>query len=219
MSEAVSPGAPDGDKLAAANRRPRRDPEDVRARILGAALVAFSTYGFEGASVRHIARQAHTSLALLLYHFGSKEELWKRMMENVLAGMPNRFGSPDHKDLSASERLRRLIEDIVRRFASAPSLHRLMTFEGHNISDRLLWIFENNTRESMRHITTLIVEGQREGKVRNVDPARLRFAINAMAAVPFVVSAEYQLLTNKNPFSAEEVEGTIALINQFVFVD
>jgi hypothetical protein len=40
-----------------------------------------------------------------------------------------------------------------------------------------------------------------------------------MAAVPFVVTAEHQLLTNKNPFSAEEVEGRIALINQFAFVD
>jgi hypothetical protein len=57
-----------------------------------------------------------------------------------------------------------MIVDIVRRFASAPSLRRLMTFDGHNISDRLLWIFENNTSESMRHFTALIVEGSAKEK-------------------------------------------------------
>jgi TetR/AcrR family transcriptional regulator len=217
--DSLSPAPVDTKKPSPRKRQGRRDPEEVKARILNAALTAFSNYGFEGASIRQIAKDAHTSLPLLLYHFASKEELWKRMMERVLVDVDRRVMPEGQENLSAGERLARYIADTVRHFANAPSVHRLMTLEGHNITDRLLWIFEHNTKDSMRHITALILEGQREGKVRMVDPARLRFAINAMAAVPFVVSAEYQLLTNKNPFSTDEIDGTIALINQFVFVE
>ncbi|QUT07856.1 TetR family transcriptional regulator [Sphingobium phenoxybenzoativorans] len=218
VDDATPESASSKDSQSPRKRQARRDPDEVKARILNSALTAFSNYGFEGASIRQIARDAHTSLPLLLYHFGSKEDLWKRMMEYVLQDVRHRFIPDEREDLPASERLRRYIADTVRQFANTPSLHRLMTLEGHNITDRLLWIFEHNTKDSMRYITRLIIDGQKEGKVRMVDPARLRFAINAMAAVPFVVSAEYQLLTNKNPFSTDEVEGTIALINQFVFV-
>jgi AcrR family transcriptional regulator len=208
----------DGNAAGKAPKR-RRRPEEVRERILAAALTAFATYGFEGASVRGIAKDAHASLPLVLYHFNSKEELWKTMMEGVYAEIDSRRGDhPDVEGMSASERLRLLIADIVRFFANSPSLHRLMTLEGHQITDRLLWMCERHTRKSFRDTTALIAEAQKEGKVRMVDPARLRFAINAMSAVPFAVSAEYQILTNKSPFSSEEIEGTIALINQFVFI-
>jgi hypothetical protein len=59
-----------------------------------------------GASIRQFAKQTRTSLALLLDDFGSKEELLKRMMENVLAGRASRSSSPDDADVSAGERLR-----------------------------------------------------------------------------------------------------------------
>ncbi|WP_070154568.1 TetR/AcrR family transcriptional regulator [Sphingobium phenoxybenzoativorans] len=208
------------DASAGPRTKRRRRPEEVKERILSAALTAFATYGFEGASVRSIAKDAHASLPLVLYHFRSKEDLWRTVMEGVYEEIDTgQKRHPNYDSLSASERLRLLIEDIVRFFANSPSLHRLMTLEGHQITDRLLWMCERHTRKSFRDMTTLIVEAQREGKVRMVDPARLRFAINAMSAVPFAVSAEYQILTNKSPFSAEEIEGTISLINQFVFLD
>ena len=208
------------DATMAVLKKRRRRPEEVRERILASALTAFATYGFEGASVRSIAKDAHASLPLVLYHFHSKEELWKTMMEGVYSEIDTRqLERPDFDNLTASERLRLLIADIVRFFANSPSLHRLMTLEGHQITDRLLWMCERHTRKSFRDMTALIAEAQKEGKVRMVDPARLRFAINAMSAVPFAVSAEYQILTNKSPFGSEEIEGTIALINQFVFID
>jgi TetR/AcrR family transcriptional regulator len=92
-----------------------------------------------------------------------------------------------------------------------------MTLECHKLSPRLIWIVENYTGEGYRKLTNLIRDAQKEGSVRDIDPARLRFAIMAMAAVPFSISAEYQLLTKKNPFSRKEIESTIELINELVF--
>jgi AcrR family transcriptional regulator len=58
------------------------DPEkDRRTRILDAAEEAFATLGYEGASLRQIAAGAGVNLAAAYYYFGSKEGLFKEVME------------------------------------------------------------------------------------------------------------------------------------------
>lgn len=56
---------------------PRRSsrPGDTRARILDAAERLFAERGFEGASMRALARAASASLSSTNYHFGTKEAL------------------------------------------------------------------------------------------------------------------------------------------------
>lgn len=52
-------------------RRPH--PPDVRTHLLDAALRAFATWGYEGASVRKIAKEAGVAIGLLYHYFPSKE--------------------------------------------------------------------------------------------------------------------------------------------------
>ncbi len=44
--------------------------------ILGAALRAFATHGYEGVSVRTLNRELGVSHSLINGRFGSKEDLW-----------------------------------------------------------------------------------------------------------------------------------------------
>ena len=60
-------GAAPAEKAGAAARR----------RILAAAEKLFADHGFDGASVRQIAMAAKVPLALVNYHFGSKEGLYR----------------------------------------------------------------------------------------------------------------------------------------------
>ena len=53
----------------------RRRPEEVKARILEAALNTFATHGFDGATIAMIAEDGNVKVSLLLYHFQSKELL------------------------------------------------------------------------------------------------------------------------------------------------
>ena len=55
--------------------------EETRARILEAALELFATSGFEGASTRTIAEQAGVNLPAIQYYFGSKEGLYRAVVE------------------------------------------------------------------------------------------------------------------------------------------
>lgn len=56
---------------------------DTKEKILTAARELFAMKGFEGASVREIARQADVNIAAVNYHFASKEKLFHQVMDNI----------------------------------------------------------------------------------------------------------------------------------------
>lgn len=64
----------------------------TRAKILNGALAAFSRHGYEGASVRLIAKEAGVAQGLLYSHFQGKGELlraiFERSMDDVRASVP-----------------------------------------------------------------------------------------------------------------------------------
>jgi AcrR family transcriptional regulator len=55
--------------------------EETRGRILAAALELFAESGFEGASTRAIAERAGINLPAIQYYFGSKEGLYRAVVE------------------------------------------------------------------------------------------------------------------------------------------
>jgi TetR/AcrR family transcriptional regulator len=61
-----------------------RKRKDNEARILKAAEEVFATAGFSGARTAAIARRAGVPKANLHYYFGTKEALYRRVLENIL---------------------------------------------------------------------------------------------------------------------------------------
>ena len=70
---AVEPGGARG--------RPRRDALATRARILRAATQEFARHGFGGARGDRIAKRARSSERMVYYYFGSKEGLFRAVLE------------------------------------------------------------------------------------------------------------------------------------------
>lgn len=58
----------------------RTDRPSTRERILDAAEELFAKRGYYGVSVRDITEQARVQLALVSYHFGSKEQLYREVI-------------------------------------------------------------------------------------------------------------------------------------------
>src|SRR3569623_75791 len=61
--------------------RIQREKQDV---ILNAARDVFSLHGFRGATIDQIAEAAGMSKPNLLYYFASKEEIHRRLLEDML---------------------------------------------------------------------------------------------------------------------------------------
>lgn len=61
------------------------DSTETRNRILSEALFHFAEHGFDGASMRAIASRSGISLALVQYHYGTKEKLYRAVWEEMTA--------------------------------------------------------------------------------------------------------------------------------------
>ena len=61
--------------------RPAKTTSD---KIIKAASRAFAEAGFQGASVRQIVARADVNQAAINYHFGSKEELYRAVLQKAL---------------------------------------------------------------------------------------------------------------------------------------
>ena len=65
--------------------------ERARARLLEAGLEVFGRRGWEGATVREIARRAGQNVAAIAYYFGSKQKLYRAVMEGIMREMRRRM--------------------------------------------------------------------------------------------------------------------------------
>lgn len=188
--------------------------------MLQAALECFGAFGFEGTSTRAVAERAGTTHSLLLYHFESKDKLWQATIEDVIgrykAEFEQRLALVDQSDPAAC--LRAFVENFVRFSARVPQLHRIMTMESTQGSDRIHWVIDAHLRESFNHVRDLIHRGQMLGQVRDGDAARLYYAIIGLAGTLLSVSTEFRLLTGRDVFTEGEMYHTIGFIFDFIFV-
>ena len=65
--------------------------DSTRGRILKAATEIFAEKGFLKATVREICAKADVNLALVNYHFGSKENLYIAVVEQMFAAGPSQL--------------------------------------------------------------------------------------------------------------------------------
>lgn len=192
--------------------------EYFRREILETALKHFSLYGYEGASIRRIAQELNTTHSLIIYHFSSKDELWRATLEwavgdYVQSTLNLLRESPD----TAATTLRKFIERFVRLSAQRPEIHRILTMAGTQQDSRIDWLIETHLKEHFDFVVNLIRQGQQEGTVRVGDPVRLYYHIIGSAGTLFTLSEEFQLLTGKDVFSETEIYYTIAFIFDVVF--
>lgn len=127
-----------------AERRPKRDREATRRRILDAARDLFGEHGYDGVTVRMIAARAEANTALVHRYFGSKAALFGEVLagesalRGVIAGDP--AGLP-----------RRLAEHFVRQIDQRPvtAMARMLDRSaGHPEVKEIL----------LRHLEDVIVE-------------------------------------------------------------
>lgn len=194
--------------------------DDVRERILLAALECFGAFGYEGTSTRAVAERAGVTHTLVIYHFGSKEQLWLAMMEDALSNYSASVSEnlQTSADRAAGESLKIFIEQFVRLSARHPQIHRIMTMEGNQESDRLKWVIDHYLRDHFTLVRDLIKRGQAEGSVRECDAARLYYYIIGGGGTPYTLSTEYRELTGRDVFSEAEIYRNIAFLFETVFI-
>src|SRR5499426_1400850 len=95
----------------------------TRDKIIKAASRAFAVNGYEGASIRTIVAAADVNQAAINYHFGSKDGLYRAVLQTALLALMNDDGARRGDDaLSREAALRRFLRQQLRPMISGDEL-------------------------------------------------------------------------------------------------
>jgi TetR/AcrR family transcriptional regulator len=185
----------------------------TRERIQCAALEAFAQAGFDGASTRAIAARADVTQQLITYHFGSKLALWKAVADRIFVELGARFDARlrglKGVDDDTTDRL--LVREFLSFGAERPELTRLMMHEGGRRGPRLRWLVERHVRPLCLRMRERLLAAQSHGRAVSGDPWQLTYILIG-ATMLFAQSAEFQLLTGRDPVEPEFLEAHADLV-------
>jgi len=107
----------------------RRDPAATWKALLDAAVVEFSSHGFEGGRVDRIAQQAGVNKQLVYHYFGSKDDLYRAALEEVYRQIREREQELHLSDLPPEDAMRLLVGFSFDYLADHPEFVALVNDE------------------------------------------------------------------------------------------
>ncbi|HZG53380.1 MAG TPA: helix-turn-helix domain-containing protein [Pyrinomonadaceae bacterium] len=175
--EAAGAATPSSSSSAAAAAAPggRMAGEDRRKQILQVAMRLFSQRGFRGTTTKEIAQAAGVSEAMVFRHFANKEELYSAILDHKACAdnlqcpadiVPDALARKDDRAVFTG-----LALAMMRHHDHDTEFLRLLThsaLEGHELA-HMFW--DRNVRGLYDFLGSYIRERQRDGAMRDVDPA------------------------------------------------
>jgi AcrR family transcriptional regulator len=147
-------------------------PGQTRDRILATAARLFSEHGYENTPLSHVAREAHVSKALVLWHFDSKEKLFRAALGRTLE--PYFIDVDDLSGLSEGAQIERLIElfyEFVRDNAYSVRFFFGLIVTGERRPNDVVERVNELYGVFRSLLADIIASGQRSGRFRaDVDP-------------------------------------------------
>ncbi len=147
------------------------DFNDKQIEILQVAEQLFAEEGFDGTSIRDIAKKANINIAMISYYFGSKEKLLEALVLYRISGMQLHLESLYQEDISPIEKIDKLISFYIKRINTNRCMYQILHFELSNkkreINLESFTEVKNNNLILLKHI---ISEGQEQGLFQpNID--------------------------------------------------
>src|SRR5260370_37704160 len=149
------------------NRSTVAPPSKGRTLILTAALHVIGGSGFEGLGLRQIADQAGVLHQLVVYHFKSKDALWREVVASIFVESRQEldiaYWAERATTVGPAQALREMFHAFATFTARHPEFHRLLSFEGQVESERLNWLLETYVRPYYEISTAAILAAQQLG--------------------------------------------------------
>lgn len=132
-------------------------------KILSAARELFEEKGFDLTSVREIATKADVNVALINYHFGSKENLLLAIMELSVGNTRLKLNDINQSPSTPADKLFQVVELYVDKIFSNCKYHQfihreLSAAQRPELTEGIMKILNRNSSE----LRKLLEEGQRK---------------------------------------------------------
>jgi len=199
-----------------ASRRRLQNRDRVQNDILQQAVRVFAQSGYEGASIASIADAAGMSKQNLMYYFPSKQQLYQRVLDDVLDDWLARMATLAREDQQPADVLHAYIRAKLRFSREQPWASRVYALEvingaplyGEQIRERVVPLLRKDIAVFERWIA--------ERRIAPVNATHLMFALWAMTQSYADASAQMALVLGRAQLDNDDYAEAEQLITQMV---
>ncbi len=188
----------------------------LESDILRLAVRVFAESGYEGAAIATIAERAGLSKQNLMYYFPTKQQLYQRVLDDVLDDWLARMDLLANPDDEPRDVLRAYISAKLRFSREQPWASRVYALEvingaplyGEQIRERVVPLLRKDIAVFEQWITA--------GKIAPVNATHLMFAIWAMTQSYADFSAQMALVLERKQLLRQDFDDAEQLITRMV---
>lgn len=182
---------------------------DKQIQILEVAEILFAEKGFDGTSIRNIAKMAQINIAMVSYYFGSKERLLEALLVYRTADLRSQLDNLLLEDLQPLEKINKLIELYLNRINSNKGIYRILHFEfSSKKRDENLKVFTELRKGNLKTLERIIEDGQQKGIFRK--------DISVPLITPTILGTFFHFHMNKSFFQNLLQLNTEDLYNNYI---
>jgi AcrR family transcriptional regulator len=168
-----------------------RDAEQTRKRILAAATAEFARKGLGGARVDEIALRSKSNKRMIYHYFGSKEQLFKTVLEAAYVGIRSAEQKLHLDELKPEEAISTLVRFTWNYYLQHPEFITLVNSENLHRARHLKTseVIAAVSGKFVQMVKAILDRGVEKGVFRpGIDPVQLNITIAAIG---------YYYLTNR----------------------
>jgi AcrR family transcriptional regulator len=133
--------------------------------ILEVAVAAFNQYGYDATSMGVLADRLGLSKSAIYHHFGSKDEILERALDEALSGLEGVLDESDATRRRAADRLDQVLRGAVHVLVDKlPYVTLLLRVRGNTEVERRAL---ERRRAFDRRVMALVTEARDEGSLRS----------------------------------------------------
>ena len=168
---------------------------DCKARLIAIATPLFAEKGFNGVSVRELARCAEVNISMISYYFSGKEGLYAAVLNEQFAIL-KRVSEIKSLDIDPLKKFEFYVRSTVARYRENPYLLRFYTSELTNPTSCYETIVKPAVKDVVQTLLDIFTEGLSHKIFREgLDPTDTVLALAGMINFYFQIEpATYELL-------------------------
>ena len=199
-------------------KQPREVSEKTKETVLRSALEVFAREGFYNAKLREIADLAGTTHSLIRHHFGSKDDLWKAVVdyglnlhEKSLLRILRSRKSADDVDI-----FKDFIASYVSTIAKNPELSKILLHDNSRSSPHLDYLME---RQKRLHsiIEPVFKNAQKAGYFKGFTHDSFLVYVRALVETPIATRDITNRLLNEDILSEKGIAVHTERVLRFLF--